>query len=108
MRAAAFWLAGGLVLVVSGAAWADEVPGGVRLTYDLVPLHPIRRIEFTGSLALPGIDQGRLRRAVVERYGASPPAGRRFDLARVVEQDLKEHGYLHAAVAPRVDIAHDP
>ncbi len=87
---------------------ADPMEGGVRLIYELVPLHPIRKIQFAGSLALPGIDEARLQRAVAERYGPSPPAGRRFDLARVVEEDLREHGYLHAAVTPRIDTAHDP
>jgi len=87
---------------------ADPVEGGVRLIYELVPLHPIRKIQFAGAMTLPGIDVGRLERAVSERYGASPPSGRRFDLARVAEEDLSEHGYLHAVVTPRLEIAHDP
>ncbi len=87
---------------------ADSAPGGVRLTYDLVPIHPIEKILFAGTTAQPGIDEGRLRRAVVERYGASPPAGRRFDLARVVEDELRQRGYLRATVTPTVEIAHAP
>lgn len=87
---------------------ADGVPEGVRLTYDLVPIHPIEKILFAGPMAQPGIDEGRLRRAVVERYGASPQAGRRFDLARIVEEELRQRGYLRATIAPTIEIAHAP
>jgi outer membrane protein assembly complex protein YaeT len=87
---------------------AEAAPTGVRLIYDLVPIHPIRRMVFVGPMTLPGIDEGRLRGEVVERYGVSPPPGRRFDLSRVIEDDLKAHGYLHAAVEADIEIAHDP
>ncbi|MSO45435.1 MAG: hypothetical protein EXQ59_01525 [Acidobacteria bacterium] len=87
---------------------AEAVPGGVRLTYDLVPIHPVKGIVFAGQMSLAGIDESRLRRIVVERYGASPPVGRRFDLARVVEEELARAGYLHATVVPRIDVAHAP
>ena len=87
---------------------ADSMPGGVRLTYDLVPIHPIEKILFAGLMDQPGLHEGRLRRAVVERYGTSPPAGRRFDLARIVEEELKQRGYLHATITPAIEIAHAP
>ena len=46
---------------------ADPANNGVNLLYDLVPLHPIDKIEFTGTDGSPGIDVGSLRSDVVER-----------------------------------------
>src|SRR5207248_8213383 len=86
---------------------AGIAEGGVTLVYDLVPIHPVDRIVFTGARAA-GIDTSRLRRAVVERYGASPPVGRATDLARIVEDELRQRGYLHAQVAPRAELRHEP
>ncbi len=79
-----------------------------QLLYDLVPLHPIDKIEFTGTKGSPGIDVGNLRSNVVERYGTSPPLGRAADLARIVEDDLRARGYLHPVVTPRADVRHRP
>lgn len=86
---------------------ADSASNGVTLLYDLVPLHPIDRIAFSGPKG-PGIDVGRLRSDVVERYGTSPPLGRAADLARIVEDDLRARGYLHPVVTPRADVRHRP
>ena len=87
---------------------ADVAPGGVRLLYDLVPVHPVDKIEFVGAGGAPGVDTGRLRREVVDRYGASPPVGRAPDLVRVIEDDLHAQGYLHASVTPRAELQHAP
>ncbi len=38
--------------------------GRVALRYELSPIHPVTKIEFTGPLSVPGIDTGQLRRAV--------------------------------------------
>ncbi|HKT81151.1 MAG TPA: POTRA domain-containing protein, partial [Vicinamibacterales bacterium] len=78
------------------------------LTYDLIPLHPIDRIEFTGTLRQPGVEEGRLRRALVERYGDSPPVTRRADMSRLVEDTLRLRGYLHPHVTSEVEIFHAP
>jgi outer membrane protein assembly complex protein YaeT len=86
---------------------ADPATNGVNLVYDLVPLHPVQRIAFTGTGG-SGIDEGDLRRDVVQRYGASPPLGRAADLVRVVEDDLRELGYLHPTVTTRAEIQHAP
>ncbi len=51
--------------------------GGVALRYELIPIHPVARIRFEGPLGVPGIDQGELRRAIVDRYGVSPPLATR-------------------------------
>jgi outer membrane protein insertion porin family len=81
---------------------------GVTLRYDLSPVHPVSKIEFAGVSGASGIDEGDLRRAVTDRYGASPSLGRAAELADVVSAALRERGYLHAAVTPRVEMAHDP
>ena len=51
---------------------ADVAGAGVALRYELVPVHPIERIEFAGTLDAPGIDENGLREAVVDsvRRGA--------------------------------------
>jgi outer membrane protein insertion porin family len=80
----------------------------VVLRYELSPLHSVTRIDFAGRLDLPGVDTGQLRKAVVDRYGTSPPVGRAAAAAAVVADLLHERGYLHADVRPRVDILHAP
>jgi outer membrane protein assembly complex protein YaeT len=87
---------------------ASAAAGGVSLRYDLVPLHPVQRIAFAGAQGHAGIDVGALRRDVVERYGNSPSLGRAADLVRIVEDDLRNAGYLHPTVTPRADIQHSP
>ena len=80
--------------------------GRVALRYDLVPIHPVARIRFTGRLGAAGVDAGALRRAIVDRYGVSPPLGRLGDMTRILADVLRERGYLRASIAPRADIDH--
>ena len=82
--------------------------GRVALRYDLSPVHPVVKIEFAGDAEAPGVDQGALRRAVVDRYGVSPPVGRAEDVARFVADALQQRGYLHATVTPRAELQHAP
>jgi len=82
--------------------------GRVTLRYELIPIHPVARIRFTGALDAPGIDTGALRRAVVDRYGISPPLGRVADMTRIIADALHERGYLRATVTPRPEIEHEP
>jgi outer membrane protein assembly complex protein YaeT len=84
---------------------AVDVPGGVLLRYDLVPLHSVERVEFRGTLGLPA---GLLRRTVVNRFGATPPVGRAPEVARTLEQLYRDHGYLRASVRPVATEKHDP
>ncbi|MBI3400285.1 MAG: BamA/TamA family outer membrane protein [Acidobacteria bacterium] len=77
--------------------------GRVVLRYDLVPIHPVARIRFRGGLDAPGVDEGALRRTITDRYGVSPPLGRVADMRRLLEDGLRERGYLHAAVTPSAD-----
>ncbi len=45
--------------------------GGVLIRYVLVPAHPIDRVAFEGALA---VDEGDLRRLVVDELGPTPRA----------------------------------
>ena len=83
----------------------DAPGGGVRLTFNLIPLHNIERIEFEGLL---GLSERQLRNVVVERYGASPSIGRVDAAARTLQQFYAEHGYLRARVEARPDVLHNP
>jgi outer membrane protein insertion porin family len=82
--------------------------GRVALRYELVPVHAVGSIHFAGPLRATGIDQGALRRAIVDRYGISPPLGRIADMTSVLAEVLRERGYLHAAISPRPQIEHAP
>ncbi len=81
---------------------------GVSLRYELTPIHPVTRIDFTAPSNASGIDAGALRKTVVDRYGLSPALGRAADMAASVEEALRERGYLHARVTPRADTSHGP
>jgi hypothetical protein len=78
--------------------------GRVALRYDLVPIHAVARIRFDGPLSAPGIDQGALRRAIVDRYGVSPPLARTADITRILADALAERGYLHPSIAPSSEL----
>jgi outer membrane protein insertion porin family len=82
--------------------------GRVALRYELVPIHPVARIRFDGPLKVPGIDQGELRRALLDRYGVSPPLGRAADMTRILSDALRERGYLNASITPRPVLEHAP
>ena len=82
--------------------------GRVTLRYELIPIHPVARIRFTGPVDTPGVDTGALRRAVVDRYGISPPLGRVADMTRIIADALRERGYLRASITPRPEVEHAP
>jgi outer membrane protein assembly complex protein YaeT len=86
---------------------AELVGDGVRLVYELVPMHPVERIEFEGTSA-PGIDDDELRRALTERFGPAPRAARRAEMATAVEGVLGDAGYLRARVTARAAVEHEP
>jgi len=67
---------------------------GVAVRFALTAAHPLSGIEFQGNLA--GIDEGKLRRAVVERAGPTPSANRIPELERLVESALAAKGYLRS------------
>ena len=82
--------------------------GRVALRYDLIPIHPVARIRFDGPLGVPGIDQGELRRALIDRYGVSPPLGRAADMTRILSDELRERGYLNVNITPQPILEHSP
>ena len=96
---------------------ATDAPGGVRLHYDLIPLHSVQEVNFravsadqspaSGSKAL-GVDEGLLRRTMTNRFGASPPVGRAPEVARTLEQVYHDEGFLRATVRPVALEKHDP
>jgi len=81
--------------------------GRVALRYNLTPIHPVTDIRFMGRLGLPGVDEGALRRAIVDRYGVAPPPGRAVDMVRLLEDTLRQRGYLHPEVDVRAERHHE-
>jgi outer membrane protein insertion porin family len=77
---------------------AAEAGDKVQILIDLVPLRTERRLVFLGEL---GLQESELRRAVVDRFGAAPAHSRAADIARVLEELLKDQGYLRASVRVR-------
>jgi len=84
---------------------ATVVPNGVVVRFNLIPIHSVQRIEFTGTL---GLSAGLLRSTVVERYGASPPIGRIDAAVRTLQQLYADHGYLRAKIDASSQILHEP
>jgi outer membrane protein insertion porin family len=82
--------------------------GRVVLQYELVPIHAVGRLRFVGGAGVSGVDEAALRRAIVDRYGVSPPLGRVADMSRLVADSLKEQGYLQASITPRAELEHAP
>ena len=84
---------------------AVESPGGIELRYNLIPVHAVERVEFNGQL---GLSEGRLRRTMTERFGATPSVPRAADVTRLLEQLYADHGYFGAAIRPTARELHDP
>ena len=82
--------------------------GRVALRYELAPIHAITAIRFAGDTGRPGVDTGALRRAITDRFGATPPAGRLSEVVRVASDALAERGYLHPSIAPAIVPYHAP
>jgi outer membrane protein assembly complex protein YaeT len=80
--------------------------GRVTLRYDLTPIHVVTHIRFAEGLHAAGVDEGTLKRAIGDRYGAAPPVGRAADMIRLLEDALRERGYLHPSIAVRTDSEH--
>ena len=77
---------------------AFEAGEAVRVEIEFVVLRDVRRIVFAGDL---GLSERTLRSTVVDRFGATPAAGRAAEIAGTIETVLKDHGYLRATVQPR-------
>ena len=87
---------------------ADNDGDGVALVYDLVPVHPVARIVLTWTIKGPGIDEGRMRQALTDRYGPSPFPDRAPDMASLIQDQLRQRGYLRPTVSTRVEVIHNP
>jgi outer membrane protein insertion porin family len=75
---------------------------GVAVRFELTAARPISGIALAGHLNQPGIDEGKLQRAIVERAGSAPPANRIPELAGLLETALRARGYLQAKVTGAV------
>ena len=84
---------------------ATASAAGIGLRYNLVPLHHVESVNFTGTL---GLSEGLLRRRMSERYGATPAVGRAADVARLLEQVYANYGYFKPTITPRAAELHDP
>jgi outer membrane protein insertion porin family len=83
----------------------EPAPEGVALVYRLTPLQTVKGIEFRGDL---GLTARELRAAVEERYSASPATARAEEIAGMLEAQLRERGFLKAAVRPFTEAADRP
>ena len=86
-------------------SYQEPVAAGVRVRYVLVPIHPVDRVEFRGSL---GLSEGDLRRVLSERYGVAPSAARMEEAVQVLRQAYESRGYPQAHVTPRLEETHNP
>jgi len=78
---------------------------GLRLRYNLIPIHSVQRVEIRGQL---GLSTGTLRQAIIERFGPTPSATRAPEVAQRLQEVYNERGYLGAAIRPVVEVLHDP
>ncbi len=74
---------------------AQLTPAGVVLTYELVRVRTVVAIDFRGDL---GLSTRQLRTAVLDRFGASPPAWRGDEIAGMLETLCRDHGFLAAKI----------
>jgi outer membrane protein insertion porin family len=79
--------------------------GGVLVRYVLVPAHPIDRVDFEGAL---GVDEGELRRLVVDQLGPTPRPAQAGSATELLKRTYRERGYPQAEVTPRIQETHDP
>jgi outer membrane protein assembly complex protein YaeT len=86
-------------------SFQEPVPGGIRLRYVLVPLHPVDRVEFRGAT---GLSDGDLRRVLTERYGLAPSASRVEEAVEFLHQAYESRGYPKAQIAPHIEETHNP
>lgn len=84
---------------------ADAANGAVELTYHLVAVRAVDRLEFRGNL---GLSQGTLRDAVNERFGRAPQPGRVAEVVRALEKLYQDNGYFLASIRPGSEELHNP
>jgi outer membrane protein assembly factor BamA len=85
---------------------AAPVTGGIEVTFSLVPLHPIDRVEFTGAT---GLAVAELQRLFLERYGGLLPGREQTrDIEEVVRDILGDEGFRTASVTAETVPTHEP
>jgi outer membrane protein assembly complex protein YaeT len=75
--------------------WTEPTPDGVRVVYRLIPLRPIDRMEFEGTL---GLSEGQLRSAVRDSLGTALAASRIEAAKGVLSQRYFDSGYVAARI----------
>ena len=80
-------------------------PGGVEVTFRLVPRHVVNRLTVTGTT---GIGAGTLHSRLLQHYGGVPANQRTADVEQTVIQMLNDEGYLGPVVNSSVVPTHDP
>jgi len=91
--------------IESVEALATMTPTGVAVTFDLIPRHPIDRVEFTGTTGLSAAALGQeLRRY----YGGVPTSEPLDRIEETVERILSDQGYREAEVQASTVRMHDP
>jgi outer membrane protein assembly complex protein YaeT len=84
---------------------AQPTDAGVAIIFDLVPRHPVDRVEFRGAL---GVGEALLAQAVRTQYGGVPATVRTAEVEDVVRRALEEEGFRRAAVTGVVVESHAP
>jgi outer membrane protein insertion porin family len=82
-----------------------ESAAGVELIFELVPRHPVDRVEFAG---VQGVPVGDLDRELRQRFNGVPRGAQADAVARAVERTLAERGYRQATVRPSLETTHVP
>jgi outer membrane protein assembly complex protein YaeT len=85
--------------------FAAPVPGGVAVTFRLVPRHPVTRLEVRGDV---GVDPRDLENFLRQPYGGVPTGVRLPAVEATAVQFLNDAGYLDADVATSTELAHEP
>lgn len=83
----------------------ETAPGGVRVRFLLLPLHPVDRVEFHGQL---GLAESELRGLVRDRFGRAPLAARQGEIGEAIRAHYRRRGFPVARVAARIEETHNP
>ncbi len=86
-------------------ALAEVMVGGVRLTYRLIPTHPVDQLLFQGELELPEED---IQRVVMEEFEGLPDVGQESEVQRILAEFFKSHGFLRTQINYQITQEHDP
>ncbi len=80
-------------------------PGGVALRYALVPLHPVDRVAFRGSL---GVSEDDLRKVLSDQFGDPPRAAQAAAIVEALKRAYRDRGYPSADLSVALEETHDP